>query len=277
MRTPISTSNSHFLDAINWQRPWLAPLRAVGMQLAHASDWQQLLNQLATAAVIHNPRGLPISFVPQTALPETMAYEAFINDTGLVPTRENLHDFFNALIWLSFPATKACLNALQATELAKAGTLSGSGKPRGATRDAVTIFDENAALLVVREGATTQSLVAALRGHQWQSAFVAQRALFGVDAEVWLFGHALIEKLVRPYKAITAHTLVVSAPDDFFSWSDAVKRNWIDQQVATLLATAGCSISQLTPLPVLGVPGWSENQNDDFYADTSVFRPKRAV
>ncbi|MQR02290.1 DUF3025 domain-containing protein [Glaciimonas sp. GS1] len=247
------------------------------MQLVQAPDWQQLLNQLATAAAIHNPRGLPISFVPQTALPETMAYEAFISDTGLVPTRENLHDFFNALIWLSFPATKARLNALQAAELAKAGTLSGSGKPRGATRDAVTIFDENAALLVVREGATAQPLVAALRGHQWQSAFVQQRALFGNEAEVWLFGHALIEKLVRPYKAITAHTLVVSAPDDFFSWSDAVKRNWIDEHVATLLATEGCSIGQLTPLPVLGVPGWAENQDDEFYADTSVFRPKRAV
>jgi hypothetical protein len=33
--------------------------------------------------------------------------------------------------------------------------------------------------------------------------------------------------------------------------------------------------SCFTPLPVLGVPGWWSQQDEAFYADTSVFRAKR--
>jgi hypothetical protein len=29
------------------------------------------------------------------------------------------------------------------------------------------------------------------------------------------------------------------------------------------------------PLPVLGVPGWHARQDEEFYADVKVFRPKR--
>jgi hypothetical protein len=36
------------------------------------------------------------------------------------------------------------------------------------------------------------------------------------------------------------------------------------------LSTAG-----FTPLPVLGVPGWWPDQDDAFYLDHTVFRPKR--
>jgi hypothetical protein len=36
------------------------------------------------------------------------------------------------------------------------------------------------------------------------------------------------------------------------------------------LSTAG-----FTPLPVLGVPGWWQGQDEAFYLDQTVFRPKR--
>jgi Protein of unknown function (DUF3025) len=274
---PISDAARSFLDAIDWSQPWLEPLHVLGQRLCIGSgrDWRQALNTVAQERHICNYLGLPVSFVAQTELPAATAYEAFIGSSGKVPTRDNLHDFLNALIWLSFPATKARLNALQAAELAKAGTLSGSSKPRGAARDAATIFDENAALLLVRENAEGQALIAAVRNHQWTDAFIARRHMFGADAEVWLFGHALLEKLVRPYKAITAHTLVVCAPESYFSLGDDAKRSWIDQQIANDLAQHGSLVGRLTPLPVLGVPGWCQDQNEDFYADSAVFRPKR--
>ena len=60
----------------------------------------------------------PLRAVPQAALPEGVAYEAFIADRSSVPTRENLHDFFNGLCWLRFPLTKQRLNQLQAAEIA---------------------------------------------------------------------------------------------------------------------------------------------------------------
>lgn len=265
------------LAAIDWQQPWLHPFRTLGQQLTASDDCRSALNALAQERNIRNCQGLPLRFVEQAELPAATAYEAFIGSSGKVPTRDNLHDFLNALIWLSFPLIKAQLNALQAAELAKAGTLSGSSKPRGAARDAVTIFDENAALLLVRDNSAGQALIAALRSHQWQQAFLAQRDMFAGDAEVWLFGHALLEKLVRPYKAITAHTLVVSAPDTFFALQEDARRAWIDQRIAAELSLQGAPVGRLTPLPVLGVPGWAAAQDHDFYADTAVFRPKRGA
>ncbi|SDX95748.1 Protein of unknown function [Collimonas sp. OK242] len=265
---------------IDWSQPWLKPFRVLGQRFstaAAASDnWRLALNTIAQERGIRNYLGLPISFVAQAELPAATAYEAFIGNSGKVPTRDNLHDFLNALIWLSFPAIKARLNALQAAELAKAGTLSGSSKPRGAARDAATIFDENAALLLVPDNAAGQALIAALRQHQWQQVFVEQGHMFARDAEVWLFGHALLEKLVQPYKAITAHTLVLSVPESYFALADDAKRDWIDQSIAADLVQQDALIGRLTPLPVLGVPGWSGGQDQAFYADTAVFRPKRS-
>ncbi|AMP01830.1 hypothetical protein CAter282_4063 [Collimonas arenae] len=276
MDTPAAPHLPSFLAAIDWQQPWLKPFRTLGWQLTASADWRGALNALALARDIRNYLGLPIRFVEQAELPAATAYEAFIGSSGKVPTRDNLHDFLNALIWLSFPSIKAQLNALQAAELAKAGTLSGSSKPRGAARDAVTIFDENAALLLVRDNAAGQALIAVLRNHLWQEAFLEQRDMFGGDAEVWLFGHALLEKLVRPYKAITAHTLVISVPAHVFSLTEDARRIWIDQHVAADLEQQGAPVRRLTPLPVLGVPGWACVQDSDFYADATVFRPKRA-
>jgi hypothetical protein len=213
-----------------------------------------------------------LRFVPQAELPEGMAYEEFIGATGRVPTRDNLHDFFNGLVWQTFPLIKRELNALQAAQIAQAGV----GKSRGPARDAATIFDENAALLVVQDDAEGTALVDALRGHRWREALLERRAMFGGDAELWLFGHALMEKLVTPRKAITAHVLVVCAPAAFFALPWDGRRDWLDQYVAAQLGQHGLVPGSFTPLPVLGVPGWWPGQDDAFYADAGVFRPKRA-
>jgi hypothetical protein len=190
-----------------------------------------------------------------------------------VPTRENLHDYFNALVWLSFPRIKQQLNALQAQQIAEAGI----GKSRGPARDAATIFDENAALLVVRDTADGHALVDALRAHQWSEALFAGRDRFVKDAQLWLFGHAAMEKLVAPRKAITVHTRIVWAGDDYFALAPDERRAWIDAEVSAQLAREGLSTSSFTPLPVLGVPGWWEPQDAGFYSDTTVFRPKRKI
>ncbi len=261
--------------AIDWSRPWYASVLdaagAIEAGVAGGVDAIEAFNAQARARGLRNQDGRPVSFVPQSALPEGMAYEAFIGATGSVPTRDNLHDFFNALVWLSFPLIKRQLNALQAAQIA----LAGVGKSRGAARDGATIFDENAALLVVRHGAAGQALVAALRAHQWRDVLLERRAAFEADAELWLFGHALMEKLVAPYKAITAHTRVVLADDVFFTLEHAARRDWIDRRVARDLAERGLSTADFTPLPVLGVPHWWPRQDAAFYDDATVFRPKR--
>ena len=261
------------LSQIDWTRAWydsvrpaFAPLDIASLGVAGA------FNEAAAALGLCNAQGLPLSFVPQSALPEGRAYEEFIGATGCVPTRDNLHDFFNGLVWLTFPRIKQQLNALQAAQIA----LAGVGKSRGAARDGATIFDENSALLVVRAGAEGQALADALRGHRWHEALYERRALFGPGAQVWLFGHALMEKLAAPRKAITAHTRVIEAGGDYFALTHDQQREWIDRHVASELAAEGLSTACFTPLPVLGVPGWWSGQDEAFYADTSVFRPKRA-
>lgn len=264
--------SASFLSGIDWQRPWLAPLFPVAQPILRAANWRDALNLAASS--IRNHRGLQIRFVPQADLPPNIPYETFINNTGCVPTRDNLHDYFNALIWLTYPKIKAQLNALQAAEIARTASrieeTPSQGSHRGKIRDAATIFDENAALLIVSD----PELIDALQDHLWHKVFVSRRAAFRNDCEVHLFGHALLEKLTSPYKAITAHAWVVMEKGAFFALKPEEKRFWIDMQVARQLASDS-SLSDFTPLPVLGVPDWCDHQDAAFYDDVTVFRPKR--
>lgn len=265
--------NAGLFASIDWSRPWLAPFRALAVQILQEPDWCAALNQRAAAIGLRNHRGLPIQFVPQASLPPGTAYEAFISATGCVPTRENLHDFFNALVWLSFPKIKVQLNALHAEEIERASGafqgIQGQGR-RGQLRDAATIFDENAALLVLRDA----SLIGDFRAHRWQEVFITRRSAFERDWQVLLFGHAVMEKLVTPYKAITAHAWPVIASESFFCVELGDKRAWLDITVARQIEN-GLLTSLFTPLPVLGIPEWCRDQDVVFYADTNVFRPKR--
>jgi hypothetical protein len=267
------------IPEIDWERPWYDAVRPAWDSVAfgNAGDgaagagFIEAFNANATRLGLVNHRGLPIRFVPQDALPAGTAYEAFIGNTGGVPTRGNLHDFFNGLVWQTFPLIKRELNALQAAQIAQAGV----GKSRGPARDAATLFDENAALLVVRDSAAGRALVEGLRGHQWHEVLYTRRAEFATDAQVWLFGHALMEKLVAPRKAITAHTRVLFAGDAWFALAWQERRDWIDMTLAGSLAAEGLTTAAFTPLQVLGVPGWWPEQDEAFYLDETVFRPKK--
>jgi len=249
---------------IDWSQPWFQPFAAVGATIGadphvalHAS-----LNQCA--ADLRNARGLPLRFVSQENLPADTAYESHIYATGEVPTRDNLHDAFNALVWLHFPETKQWLNRLQADEIARAGVAS----ERGRARDAATLFDENAVVFLYEDDV----LAAALRDFQWQALFVASRDAWGKRCAVVPFGHALLEKLVAPYKAVTAHAWPLRLAADS-------SLDEIDRALAASLREARDTLRggrSFAPLPVMGIPGWCEDNADPaFYADHSVFRPGR--
>ena len=98
-----------------------------------------------------------------------------------------------------------------------------------------------------------------------------------------LFGHALSEKLVDPYKSITAHVLKLPIPLDLrvdaltASGAGPVVHPW-DGWLAARLTPEWLATKPYTPLPVLGVPGWwAANEEPDFYADAQVFRPARVL
>lgn len=241
------------LPPIDWTLPGLLPWRAVGgpaWQAAQGRPVAQALNALAPA---DGPR-----FVPQAGLPAGEAYEAFIFRTGRVPTRDNVHDFFNGLVWLVFPQAKRQLNRLQAAEIARLGI----GGTRGPLRDALTLFDENGAVLDA-----PPALWDALLARDWRRLFVEQRA-FWTQARLHVFGHALMEQLATaPRKGLTAHVLCgpqqagAIAPDD-----DAI---------VGALQPARLAGKPFAPLPVFGVPGWcAANELPAFYDDAAVFRAR---
>lgn len=263
-------------DVINWQQPWLAPFKDTGQQLIHSGDWLQAANQIAHQQDLRTTSGHRIVFVPQHSLPADVAYEAHIHASGEVPTRDNLHDFFNTLAWLHFPHIKKTLNVLHAAsqlEAAKTsgtvGTLGMRGM-RGRTRDAATLFDENAALFICSDPQSAE----ALREHQWIHLLQHPPETFFSKTAVVLFGHALIEKLVRPYKAITAHVWITMVEPDWFEFSKHQRIDNLDRRVASAISK-GFSSADFAHLPVLGVPGWWPQQDKDFYKDPAVFRALR--
>jgi Protein of unknown function (DUF3025) len=265
------------LGRIDWSPPWWNPWRAVGQRVAaHVARGLPLhaaLNFEAASTALPASNTLAtaqpsMQFVAQAALPEGQAYEAFIFSTGQVPTRENLHDFFNGLAWLVFPHTKRRLNQLQAGEIQASGVQT----TRGPLRDALTLFDENAALWPLAQGEDSPVLDA-LRAKDWQRACTTLRAQWPAHAPV-LFGHALLEKLVSPYKSVTAHVFIASAAINIIV-SEATYCA-LDKAVAQQLHPDALVPKPFIPLPVLGVPHWwPANAQADFYQDTQVFRAPR--
>lgn len=244
------------LPAVDWARPWLAPYRGHGEAVARTASRN---GSVAAALQAFKPAGpAPVpDFVGQHALPIGHAYEAHIFQTRSVPTRDNLHDFFNGLIWLAFPQAKRRLNELQAAEIARHGV----APMRGPLRDALTLFDENGAVLDAPP-ALWQALIA----RDWHTLFVARRELWA-QARLLVFGHALLEKLVTPRKPITAHVLLPTH-------KAAGGMAFDDARMAHALEPARLERKPFVPLPVLGVPGWwPDNEAASFYADPQVFRP----
>ena len=258
---------AHGLESIDWSAPWLAHLREKGefaAQQSHESTpLHETLNQCLTS---------PVRFTSQSSMPSEVAYEQFIFDTRQCPTRDGLHDFFNALYWDQFPRTKTRLNQLQAEQIA----VMSSACQRGATRDALTVFDENGALFIA-----PPELWDALIAMDWQRLFVTLRPLWQ-QALLIPFGHALLEKLVQPRKPITAHVYITQlaikniatkeintpATANFFSTLDAL--------IATDLFAEKFAAKPFAPLPILGVPNWwAANENPHFYDDDTVFRKRR--
>lgn len=197
-------------------------------------------------------------FVSEAARPADEPYEAYIARTGCVPTRDNLHDAFNRLVWCHHPSLKRRMNALHVHALDQAAVTAahdpaqghGARKGRrGPLRDALTHFDEFGAWWPN----APEGLQRALRARDWHALFVAQREAWR-DHRLVIVGHALLEQLaVAPRKGLTAHVLLTDEP--------------------LALSASDWAARPLLPLPVMGIPGWSaDNASPAFYDDPRVFR-----
>lgn len=248
--------------------PWWAGFDSDSVKRVLTSDYPPLitwLNQSAKDRALRTGRGSMLQFGPQSILPDGVAYEHWIAQTGLVPTRDNLHDRINALVWLTYPLTKASLNREQAQVIETQTDLS----RRGPVRDAATLWDENLSILIDRS--EDQQLEDLLAKADWNTLFITYRQRWAGAWQIRCFGHALLEKLIMPYKAITAHTIVLSG-----SLVTAIEHDAIDQMLSQRISP-DLSPGLFRPLPLMGIPGWDAAQDDaTFYQDSTVFRPLRS-
>jgi hypothetical protein len=263
-----------------WNTDWLnrsgmfAPLRAVGARMPEIG-WPnpELLNALAgDAGRVVNAQGQRVRFVPQE--PRSKEFEggfeqrAFLR--GEVQMRAlDWHDLFNALVWMTFPTAKAVINARHYEALS--GAHAGNRPP---VRDALTLFDEEGVIVVSSDAA----LLELVREFRWHELFWKRREEVRARMHFFLFGHALYHKALHPFVGMTGKAVLLSVSDGFAQLS--LKSQVIEAD--RLLAVHAWDRTRMThgrtlsPLPVLGVPGWwAANEQESFFDNTGYFRPGR--
>lgn len=254
---------------------------AIDLNLPYWDDYRELLDQLPgehfpdAAALnallpgdVFGQRGLPVQFVPASLTTGT-SYEKHIFETGMVSTREgNWHDLFNAFVWCRLPHMKSAMNALHYKRLGE----EKDGR-RGRLRDALTLLDESGVIVLGSNREVLQALVA----RDWTRAFFSQPDAWRKELRVVVCGHALLEKFLKPYKAITAHALLLCLDEGGPCLPRKMALTAVDESLSRDLLSGRLldSSASLSPLPLMGIPGWATQQDQAFYDDDDVFRPAR--
>jgi len=238
------------------------------------AECNTLLKKQNPTIITHTSK--PVQFVAQQPgkLTFEQQYEPRCYLTGEVQMRaDNHHDLFNALVWLTFPKTKAALNARHYHALRAAQT-SSHPTERGAMRDANTLLDESGVIVVTAD----ENLADLLRDFQWKKLFWQQRQQVKTVMGFYIFGHGLYEKAMRPYVGITGQGLLLKVATEFFTWPLSAQVRHIDNTLAErLVAPDFCTTPrELTPVPLLGIPGWAgENERESYYENAAYFRAGR--
>ena len=252
----------------------LEPLRASAVRLRSHARWpaREDLGILLAEQEITTGGGARLHLVAPS--PGALSYESRIYLQGEMQYREGeWHDFFNLLVWLAYPRTKAALNEAHNRESlgAPGSSMPGEAPNRSRFRDALTVLDESGAIAVSSDA----DLLDDLRGFGWKRLFWERRERVGACMRVHLFGHALFEKALNPYVGMTAHALLLPVTQALITAPPALQLAQIDALAAREIR-AMTTPQALSPLPLLGVPGWwPENAVPAFYDDESYFRPGR--
>jgi Protein of unknown function (DUF3025) len=175
------------------RHPLLWPLDRAARAFADAAEWPAVRSWGAVFAAGAAP---PIGFAVARPRPRggrrrrstpTTLYDVSIIERGVVPSRErHWHDFFNALVWGTFPRAKAALHRRQAAMLAARLQPDGPRLPPHRTR-------EQDGLAMIDEGGVI--------------------ALTAPRAELLLvFGHAVYEGFVLGVPDMTARAVRLDVP-----------------------------------------------------------------
>lgn len=252
--------------------PMFAPLQLAISRLP-ADRWPTLEELSALATEVRTAKGHDVRFVsPDAIRADRLAYERHIAATGEVPTRpRNWHDLFNALAWITWPLTKAKINAQHVAILDERG--DDELRHRGPERDSLTLFDEGGVIVA----ASDPSLLQLIRDFRWKELFWERRSEAESRLAFFAFGHGCHEQSLAPYLGMVAKTVFVPVDELFHLLPIEVQVPRVDVLAAAFFQSRVrfASPKSLAPMPVLGVPGWHFAEQDEaFYSDAKHFRSK---
>jgi len=176
----------------------------------------------------------------------------------------NWHDFFNAMVWLTFPDTKNTLNELHYSEASKRA----AGSNRSKLENRITQFDECGAILI----SNNNDLLKMVEEHQWQQLFIENKREFQNNFRCIVFGHAIFEKALAPYLGMTCHCILVNndllleqcKASDYSQLDKYLSKHWREK--------VPISMNKFHAFPILGIPGYWHDQSSEFYSDKNYFR-----
>ena len=258
------------------QSPAFAPLVAAARELRGPAwpacdDFNRVLAARSTPIV--NASGMPLRFVAPAPRARAFAdkYEPRVFLRGEVQLRPcDWHDVFNALVWLTFPRAKAALNARHFHALERQP--AADARNRGPVQDALTLFDEGGVVIVTTDAA----LGGLLADHAWKELFWRRRCDVIQHMRFYLFGHALYEKALQPFAGVTGRGVLFDVAHGFLNLSLARQLDELDAQLAERTADPARFLAtrELAPVPLLGIPGWcADNEQEKYYDNSAYFRP----
>jgi hypothetical protein len=261
-------------------RPLFEPLRALFKPFRQYDSWpgldayQQLLD--GCEEPLRTKHGAILKIVPQEGRPDHFEqhYAPRIYLHGEIQTRtRNWHDFFQLLTWFIFPRTKAVINA---THIPKAQRRIEGGDlgRRTPLENMLSLFDEGGVVIT----SSDPTLLQLIRDFKWKELFWQRREELATKLDCITFGHAMYEKALAPYLGMTANAILLEVDAGYFASPLADRLAYVDGQLATLF-DAGEHYTQphdLNPFPILGMPGWdAENEDEGYYDNSQYFRPGR--
>lgn len=200
-------------------------------------------------------------FIASREVMGALEYERCVH-AGQIPTRDLGHDWYNGLVWLRFARAKHWISTTHIADSSQQPMSTPNGRSR--LRDALTLFDESGALLITTE----ESIRDALLDQDWAALFINGRAHWNSRARLLIFGHGLMDSMHSPHRGLCAKAIPVLVPTLDMS----------DQALSFLLEGVVRAIQDpvnLSPIPVMGTPGWFEESNQPgYYDDRSVYRAK---
>lgn len=221
--------------------------------------------------------GKTLEIVPQDGKPGHFHehYAPRIYLTGEIQTRtENWHDFFQFLTWFMFPKTKAVINSIHVPSAqARIENNVDLGR-RSPIENMLSLFDEGGAIILCSD----DSMLQLIRDFKWKELFWQRRDELAEKLKLVTFGHALYEKGLSPYIGMTANCILLPVEKKILQQTNQEQLNYIDTELAQLFMTGEPykKPKDLSPFPLLGLPGWHEdNENESFYDNVHYFRPGR--